>query len=157
MLIFIVPVFEKMFADLDGELPLPTQFLVVLSKNMVWIAPRARSWASSSFAVWWRCNKHTEQRARASSIRSSSGCRCSGRSCARSPSRDSPATSRTMTGSGVPILQALDIVGETSGNWVVEQALQKVQDVGAQGKSIAGPLARGAGVPVDGRADDLGR
>ena len=39
MLIFIVPVFEKMFADLGGELPLPTQFLVVLSKNMVWIAP----------------------------------------------------------------------------------------------------------------------
>ena len=48
----------------------------------------------------------------------------------------------TMTGSGVPILQGLDIVGETSGNWVVEQALRKVQDSVRIGKTIAGPLAR---------------
>jgi type IV pilus assembly protein PilC len=46
-----------------------------------------------------------------------------------------------MIGSGVPILQALNIVGETSGNWVMEEALKKVADSVRQGKSIAGPLA----------------
>ncbi len=48
----------------------------------------------------------------------------------------------TMMGSGVPILQALDIVGETSGNWVIEQALHKVQDSVRIGKTIAGPLSQ---------------
>jgi len=46
-----------------------------------------------------------------------------------------------MIGSGVPILQALAIVGETSGNWVIGQAAKRVADSVRQGKSIAGPLA----------------
>jgi type IV pilus assembly protein PilC len=48
----------------------------------------------------------------------------------------------TMIGAGVPILQSLAIVGETSGNWVVESALRKVQESVRQGNSIAGPLAQ---------------
>jgi len=47
----------------------------------------------------------------------------------------------TMLGAGVPIMQALGIVGETSGNFVVEKALKKVQESVRQGKSVAGPLA----------------
>src|SRR5688572_21293006 len=39
MLIFIVPVFETMFSDLGGDLPIPTQILVVMSKNMIWAGP----------------------------------------------------------------------------------------------------------------------
>ena len=47
----------------------------------------------------------------------------------------------TMIGAGVPILQALGIVGETSGHYVIEQALKKVQESVRQGKSVSGPLA----------------
>jgi type IV pilus assembly protein PilC len=47
-----------------------------------------------------------------------------------------------MIGAGVPILQSLGIVGETSGNWVIESALRKVQESVRQGKSIAGPLSQ---------------
>jgi len=46
-----------------------------------------------------------------------------------------------MISAGVPILKALQIVGETSGSWVVESALRNVADSVRQGKSIAGPLA----------------
>jgi type IV pilus assembly protein PilC len=46
-----------------------------------------------------------------------------------------------MTGAGVPILQSLGIVGTTSGNWVIEQALLKVQDAVRAGRNIAEPLA----------------
>ena len=46
-----------------------------------------------------------------------------------------------MIGAGVPILQALRIVGETSGNWVIENALVQVAESVRQGESIAGPLA----------------
>jgi type IV pilus assembly protein PilC len=47
----------------------------------------------------------------------------------------------TMMGAGVPILQSLGIVGETSGNFVIEEALKKVQESVRQGKSVSGPLA----------------
>jgi type IV pilus assembly protein PilC len=47
----------------------------------------------------------------------------------------------TMTKSGVPVLQSLGIVGDTSGNWVVQEALHKVQDSVRVGKSIAQPLS----------------
>ena len=40
MLLFIVPIFKKMFEGLGSELPLPTQILVVISSNqMVWLLP----------------------------------------------------------------------------------------------------------------------
>jgi type IV pilus assembly protein PilC len=47
-----------------------------------------------------------------------------------------------MIGAGVPILQALRIVGETSGNWVIEKALANVGDSVRQGESLAGPLSQ---------------
>jgi type IV pilus assembly protein PilC len=45
-----------------------------------------------------------------------------------------------MTKSGVPILQSLAIVGETSGNWVIEEAMHKVQESVRIGRSVAAPL-----------------
>src|SRR5687767_7536228 len=39
MLLFIVPVFEKMFKDLGAALPLPTRFLVFLSGQMKLLVP----------------------------------------------------------------------------------------------------------------------
>jgi type IV pilus assembly protein PilC len=48
----------------------------------------------------------------------------------------------TMLRSGVPILQALDIVGETSGNIVIERAARSVQESVRSGQSLTGPLAQ---------------
>ncbi len=59
MILFIVPVFEKMFADLGGELPLPTQFLVTLSKNAFWMGPVLLVLTIAAVA-WWRANRHTD-------------------------------------------------------------------------------------------------
>jgi type IV pilus assembly protein PilC len=53
--------------------------------------------------------------------------------------------SRTFSGSvsaGVPILQAIQITGETSGNIVVEEAMEDVYESVKRGGSIAGPIAR---------------
>lgn len=52
--------------------------------------------------------------------------------------------SRTFSGavsSGVPILQAIQITGETSGNIVVEEAMEEVYDSVKRGGSIAAPIA----------------
>jgi type IV pilus assembly protein PilC len=46
-----------------------------------------------------------------------------------------------MIGAGVPILQALNIVGSTSGNYTIEQATKRIADSVRNGQSIAKPLA----------------
>lgn len=139
MLTFIVPVFEKMFAGFGGQLPLPTQILVVLSSMMVWLLP-VLIVAGIAFSVWWRANKNTERvRKVVDPIKL--------KLPVFGPLMQKLAIARfsrnfsTMIGAGVPILQSLTIVGETSGNWVIEAALRKVQESVRQGMSIAGPLS----------------
>src|SRR6185369_10607884 len=36
---FIVPIFEKMFSQLGGKLPAPTQAIVTVSHSLVWLGP----------------------------------------------------------------------------------------------------------------------
>jgi type IV pilus assembly protein PilC len=138
MLIFIVPIFKKMFADLGGELPLPTQVLVVLSENMVWLVPLLVV-AIVVGTWWWGKNKYRDDvRAKVDPIRLRLpvfGMLTKKIAIARFARNFS-----TLTKSGVPILQALSVVAETSGNWVVETAIRKVQDSVRSGRSIAAPL-----------------
>lgn len=139
MLIFIVPVFENMFAGLDSELPAPTQFLVVLSKIMPFALPPLLI-ALFVFMIWWRANKNTDAvRKRVDPLKFKLpvfGTLFKKVALARFSRNFS-----TMIGAGVPILQALAVVGDTSGNWVIAQASRNVADSVRQGKSIAAPLA----------------
>lgn len=139
MLIFIVPVFEKMFADLGGELPMPTQILVVLSKSMTWVAPLLAV-AGVAFAIWWRKNKHTDK---VRSVVDPWRLRLPvfGDLFRKVAIARFTRNFATMTASGVPVLTSLSIVGDTSGNWVIEKALQKVSDSVRSGRTIAEPLA----------------
>ncbi|MET4582819.1 type IV pilus assembly protein PilC [Conyzicola nivalis] len=138
MLIFIVPVFEAMFKDFGGDLPLPTQVLVVLSANMIWIAPLLLVVIVAT-AVWWRTNKNKDSvRAVFDPLRLKIP--VFGELFKKVAIARFTRNFSTMMASGVPILQSLSIVGETSGNWVIEEALRKVQESVRQGKSIAGPL-----------------
>jgi type IV pilus assembly protein PilC len=140
MLIFIVPVFENMFKGLGGELPVPTQILVVLSRAMAWLGPLLVV-IGVAFSFWWRQNKNTEAvRRRVDPIKL--------KLPVFGPLMTKLAIARfsrnfsTMIGAGVPIMQSLAIVGETSGNWVIEVALRNVQDSVRKGESISGPLMK---------------
>jgi type II secretory pathway component PulF len=139
MLIFIVPVFEKMFEGLGGELPLPTQILVVLSSIMGWLAP-VLVVLGIAFSVWWGRNKNQE---RVRSVIDPIKLRLPvfGALAQKLAIARFSRNFSTMIGAGVPILQSIGIVGQTSGNWVVETALNKVQESVRQGGTIAGPLA----------------
>jgi type IV pilus assembly protein PilC len=53
----------------------------------------------------------------------------------------------TLISSGVPILEGLDITAKTSGNAVVERALQKVRKALEEGKSLTEPLKESAVFP----------
>jgi len=138
MLLFIVPVFAGMFASLGGELPLPTRILVTMSDIMKILAPVLLV-AGIIFGVWWRKHKNDEAvRNRLDPLK------------LKVPIFGSlfrkVAVARftrnfgTMIHAGVPILQALDIVGETSGNMVVERAAKAVRDSVRSGQSLAAPL-----------------
>jgi type IV pilus assembly protein PilC len=146
MILFIVPVFEKMFADLGGELPLPTQVLVVLSKNMVWMLPLLIV-GLGVFAWWWRKHKN-DDKVRAFIDPLILKLPVFGDLFRKVALARFARNFSTMTRSGVPILQALGIVGETSGNWVIIQALHKVQDSVRAGRSVSAPLAEEAVFPA---------
>ena len=140
MLLFIVPVFEQMFTDLGGELPAPTKVLVFLSGVMKWLAPVLLV-VSIVFSVWWRKHKNDD------AVRSKKDPLFL-KIPIFGPLFQKVAIARftrnfgTMLGAGVPILQALDIVGETSGNWVIEVAVKDVQDNVRTGQSLSAPLAK---------------
>ena len=139
MLIFIVPVFEKMFNGLGGDLPAATQVLVVLSNGMVWVGPVLLI-AAIVFSVWWRKNKHTLAVRRVVDPFKLK-LPVFGQLLTKLAIARFSRNFATMIGAGVPILHSLKIVGETSGNYVIESALMKVQESVSQGRSIATPLA----------------
>jgi type IV pilus assembly protein PilC len=56
-------------------------------------------------------------------------------------------TLSTLIRSGVPILQALEIVGETVNNSVISRAVHDVQDSVREGESLATPLSKHATFP----------
>ncbi|TBN57850.1 type II secretion system F family protein [Glaciihabitans arcticus] len=139
MLIFVVPVFEQMFANLGGELPLPTQFLVILSKNMIWGGPLLLV-LIVGFTFWWRTNKNNPK-VLAVIDPWKLKFPVFGDLFKKVAIARFTRNFGTMIGAGVPILQSLAIVGETSGNYVIERALVKVGESVRAGKSISGPLA----------------
>ena len=140
MLLFIVPIFEQMFTDLGGELPAPTRFLVFLSGIMKWAAPLLVV-VTVVFSIWWRKHKNDDAvRSRYQPL--------SLKAPVFGPLFKKVAIARftrnfgTMLGAGVPILQALDIVGETSGNYVIEVAVKDIQQGVRQGQPLSTPLAK---------------
>ena len=57
-------------------------------------------------------------------------------------------TLSTLLTAGVRILEALDIAGSTSGNWVIESALMECKDAVSKGKSLVEPLRRVKAIPM---------
>lgn len=140
MVTFIVPIFEEMFSGLGGSLPLPTQILVGISNNIWWIVP-ALALVIIVAVVWWRANRHTEQYRRVMDpfklkvpIFGKLTTKIAVARFARNLSM--------MLHAGVPIIQALAIVGQASNNWKIEQAVRDVQESIRQGRSFAAPLAK---------------
>ncbi len=139
MIAFIVPIFKGMFEGLGSELPLPTQVLVVISGQMFWILP-AMILLSIVFWAWWVRNRHTEKVRQAVDPLKL-------KLPVFGPLNTKIAVARFSRGlsmmleAGVPLLQALSIVGEASNNLKIERAVDAVQESVRQGRSFAAPLA----------------
>jgi type IV pilus assembly protein PilC len=139
MLLFIVPIFAKMFSSLGGTLPAPTRVLVFLSDAMKLGAPLGLVLTVVGLVGWSRVKHQVRVRRVVDPMK------------LRVPIFgklfQKVAISRftrnlgTMLQSGVPILQSLEIVGETSGNTVLMDAAKAVEESVRRGESLAGPLA----------------
>ncbi len=138
MLLCIIPVFAKVFADFGGELPLPTQIVVDLSdflKKAWWIIGAliaAAILALKRYRATERGRRHTDRLLLRSPIL--------GDLIRKASIARFTRTLGTMISSGVPILAGLDITAKTSGNAVVEDAIQATKTSIREGETIATPL-----------------
>jgi len=146
MLTVIVPTFAKMFASLGSKLPAPTQMLVVISHQMPWVVPVIAVFAIGG-SIWWNRNKH-EPWLRSKVDPLLLKMPVFGLLITKIAIARFARNFANMMSAGVPILTGLRIVGETSGNWVLESALDRVARAVRQGRSVAGPLAEEGAFPA---------
>ncbi|MCB2175889.1 MAG: type II secretion system F family protein [Actinomycetales bacterium] len=140
MLLFIVPIFAKMFSDLGGELPWPTQILVTMSQAMK-IGGPVLVVALFLGSIWWTKNRH-KQKVRNVVDPMKLRMPIFGKLFQKIAVARFSRNFGTMIHSGVPILQALSIVGATSGNVVIERATDDIQDAVRSGEAITSPLSK---------------
>jgi len=146
MLVFIVPIFQDMFSSLGGKLPLPTMMLVYLSHSMVYVLP-VLAVVIVVTTVWWRANKNTD-RVRAFIDPVKLKMPVFGALNQKIVIARFARNFSNMIGAGVPILPALQIVGQVSNNFVVQKALERVAESVRKGESIAGPLSSEKAFPT---------
>ena len=140
MLLFIIPVFVKVFEDLDGELPKLTQWVMYASNALrgYWyiIFP---AMIGAFFGL--RKLKRTEQ-----------GSQKWDRFKLKIPMKIGDVVKKvalarfsrtlsTLVAAGVDIVQALEITGTTAGNYVIESGLADVSKQVQEGARISEPLA----------------
>jgi type IV pilus assembly protein PilC len=136
---FVVPTFEKMFKDMGGALPAPTQFLIDVSHGFVkyWFLFLGTPVATVvAFKLATRKGKGEELWHKFVLKMPMFGTLVRKVAVARFT-----RTMGTMLSSGVPILDALEIVAKSAGNRVIEQAILYVRAKISEGKNIASPLA----------------
>ncbi|MHB1614898.1 MAG: type II secretion system F family protein, partial [Actinomycetes bacterium] len=138
MLIFVVPVFAKMFSQLGGQLPAPTRLLVILSGFLkVGIIPLIIL-AIIGFMVWSRTKHLPQVRNVVDPIKLKTP--IFGQLFQKIALSRFTRNLGMMIRSGVPILQALDIVADTAGNVVIGRAVRDVQNSVRNGESLSKPL-----------------
>ncbi|MCM2283870.1 MAG: type II secretion system F family protein [Desulfobacula sp.] len=138
ILVFVIPVFSEMFADFGSSLPTPTLVVVAMSNftihnigyiiggiiaiafllRRVYANPKGRIFMDELFLRLPVIGLLIRKVAVAKFTR----------------------TASTMLSSGVSILEVLDIVAKTSGNKIVEFAIQDVKSGISEGRSMADPL-----------------
>jgi len=138
ILIFVVPAFEKMFADFGAALPVPTQIVVGMSRFVKsnFIYGVAGMMALAFAFKQYRKTDKGEYNTDAISLKLP----VFGDLIMKVSIAKFTRTLGTMLSSGVPILEALTVVAKTAGNRVIETAVFRVADSISEGRSIAEPL-----------------
>jgi type IV pilus assembly protein PilC len=138
ILVFVIPVFEEMFASMGGALPVPTQIVVDMSNfakgNFIYIAMAA----FAAIVIFKKIYATEKGNLKIDGLLLHAP--IAGVLIRKVAVAKFTRTLSTMLESGVPILDALQVVARTAGNKVIEQAVFHVADSIAEGRPIAEPL-----------------
>ena len=134
----VIPTFAALFAGLGAELPLPTRIVIALSNNLMRFFPFlvvagvAGSWGFKTYYATEKGRRVIDAIALKLPI--------------LGPILRKIAVARfcrtlsTLMASGVPILDGLDITAKTSGNAIIEDAIQTTRKSIERGETISAPL-----------------
>jgi type IV pilus assembly protein PilC len=138
ILVFVIPVFEEMFADMGGQLPAFTQMVVKVSdftkKNVIYIV------VGLILFIFAFKKFYSTEKGRAFIDKNTLRLPVFGDLIRKVAVSKFTRTMGTMLSSGVAILEALEIVAKTAGNKTIEQAVYSVRSDIAEGRTMADPL-----------------
>jgi type IV pilus assembly protein PilC len=138
IMIFIVPTFEKMFEEFELDLPAPTMLLIALSNYLSKFLPLVPMIPISFWILAKILRKFKPGRMGFDMYIIKIP--IFGKLIEKNIMARTTRTLGTLISSGVPILEALAITRETSGNAMFERLYQKVNEAIRQGETIAKPL-----------------
>lgn len=145
MLIKVIPTFKGIFAMLGGTLPLPTRILILISDTI----RQMFLYVASGVAVCVFALRRYIKTPQGKYVCDTLMLRMPvlGQLFRKVAVAKFTRTLATLVKSGVPILMSLEIVGKTSGNSVIERAVDGVRTGIKEGENIAGPLAKSGAFP----------
>jgi type IV pilus assembly protein PilC len=146
IMVFVIPVFQEMFASMGGALPMPTQIVVNISEfiksNVIYMG--IGLWLLA-FAVK---KYYNTEKGRMQIDALLLQAPVFGPLIRKVAVAKFTRTLSTMLESGVPILDALQVVAKTAGNKIIEQAVVHVANSIAEGRPIAEPLEESGVFPT---------
>lgn len=146
IMVFVIPVFTKMFADFGGELPVPTKICVAMSDfarhNIIVIIG-----AMVGFFVGFK-KIYATNRGRIVMDDLVLKLPVFGPLIRKVAVSKFTRTMSTMLTSGVAILDALEIVAKTAGNKTIEAAIYKVRSGITEGRTMSDPLLESGVFPA---------
>ncbi len=138
ILIFVVPVFDSMFADFGASLPALTQMVVDMSNlvkhNFIFMV------MGVGFVIFVFKKIYATEKGRIKGDALFLKLPVFGPLIRKVAVAKFSRTLSTMLQSGVPILEALNVVGRTAGNKIIEISIFRVADAISEGRTIAEPL-----------------
>jgi type IV pilus assembly protein PilC len=139
MLLFLVPVFEKMYKQLGGQLPMMTQGIIAASNLLRtrWYVIFPMIGLSLFSFFRWKRSQHGRRLWDSFKLRLPMKI---GDIVLKVTMARFSRTLSTLVAAGIDIIKALEITGTTAGNWVVEDALAGVREKVHRGVPIAQPL-----------------
>jgi len=141
IMIFVVPTFSKMFAQLGGVLPIPTRIVISMSNFISGIGGLIILAVSIAAVVFITQLRKTDK-GKYVTDKFILSTPIFGNILRKASIAKFTRTLGTLVSSGVPILDGLAITAKTSGNKVIERAIYEVRTAVSEGKTIAEPLMK---------------
>jgi type IV pilus assembly protein PilC len=138
MLLFVIPMFQGIYKQLGGTLPAPTQILIDISnvcRKLWWAVFLGEIAAAVAFRRWINSE---EGRKQWDAIKLKVP--IFGKLVRKTALARFSRTLSALVRSGVPILESLDIVAETAGNYVVANAVRETQAAVKRGDPLSKKL-----------------